>query len=270
MALALVRRQPVRRIQGHVGDPWVRHPIIAISKREAKREIMKTTLEHLLVAMLIAVSLQTHAQGFVYDQQSTNPPSTLGDYLDIQPSPLTQSFTPVLSAIGFVQFELWDVPNSVNNGATVYVNLWSGSPNIHSATLLGSTTPVYMPAGFGSIFAGVTNFYFALAIALTPGETYYLQPVVQSGDNPFDIWDPGNTYPDGQLYDNGLPGQPSVDLWFREGVVVPEPTTLTFAGLSCILAYAFKRRSKLFIPQPPVNWDSEHQCSYHQQTQTKT
>jgi hypothetical protein len=199
--------------------------------------------------MIVAALTQTHAQStLVYDQQSTKPPSTLGDYLDIQPEPLTQSFIPALSAIGFVQFEFWDIPDNGNNGATVYVNLWTGSPNINSATLLGSTTPVYMPDGFGSIFAGVTNFYFSSAIALTPGQTYYLQPVVQSGDNPWDIWDPGNTYPNGQLYGSGAFFQPSTDLWFREGVVsVPEPTALVLIGLSSILAYAFKRRSKLFV-----------------------
>jgi hypothetical protein len=203
------------------------------------------TIRNLLAAIFIAAAFQTHAQGVVYDQQSTIPPTTLGDYLDIQPEPLTQSFVPTLSAIGFVQFELLDLPNNGNNGATVYVNLWTGSPNTRSATLLGSTIPVYMPDGFGWGFPGVTNFYFALAIALTPGQTYYLQPVVQSGDNPFDVSDPGDTYPNGQLFVGGEAFP--TDLWFREGVVVPEPTTLALLGISGILAYAFKRRSKLFV-----------------------
>ena len=201
--------------------------------------------------MVIAASLHTHAQGFVYDQQSaTNPIVPRGhvgvDGLDIQPDPLTQSFIPAFSAIGFVQLEFQDITGNGNNGATVYVNLWSGSPNINSATLLGSTAPVYMPEGFGEFNPGVTNFYFSTPISLTPGQTYYLQPVVQSGDNPWDIWDPGNTYPNGQLYGSGEFFQPSTDLWFREGVV-PEPTTLALFGLGGILAYAFKRHSKLFI-----------------------
>ena len=186
--------------------------------------------------MFIAASLQAQAQGFFYDQQSTNPPSTLGDYLDIQTAPLTQSFVPTLSAIKFVQFELLDLPSNGNNGATVYVDVWTGSPNISSATLLGSTTPVFMPDGFGWGVPGVTNFDFSTLIPLTPGQTYYLQPVVQSGDNPFYIWDPGNTYPNGQLYGSGAYFQPSTDLWFREGVVVPEPTALELLGLSFILA----------------------------------
>ena len=201
--------------------------------------------------MFFAASTQTHAQGtLVYDQQSTNPPSIAGDYLNIQEdSPLLQSFTPSFSTIGFAQFEFWDfsgTPNNGNNGATVYVNLWTGSPNTNSATFVSSTTPVFMPEGFGEFNPGVTNFYFSTPITLTVGQTYYLQPVVQSGDDPWDIFAPGNTYPNGQLFERGIGF--SGDLWFREGIVsVPEPTTLALIGLSGLLGYAFKRRSKLFI-----------------------
>src|ERR1035437_975545 len=199
-------------------------------------------------ALLLAASLQTHAQGFVYDQQSaTNGVSIYAnnvDGLDIQPAPLTQSFTPSLSAIGFVQFQFWDVPliNNGNNGATVYVRLWTGSPNPSFATLLGSTTPVYMPDGFqnpGLGGSGVTNFYFSTPIALAAGQTYYLQPVVLSGDNPWDIITIGNTYPNGQLFVRGAGF--STDMWFREGVVTPEPSSLALVGLSGLLIFMRKR-----------------------------
>ncbi len=219
---------------------------------------MKTKILNLTAALLVAASLQTHAQGtLLYDQQSTNSPiNPIGnedaDGLNIQTAPLTQSFIPTLSAIGFVQFEFEDVPGNGNNGATVYVNLWTGSPNTNSATLIGSTTPVYMPNGFvnsGLGVAGVTNFYFSTLISLTTGQTYYLQPVVQSGDNPWDIVSlTYDAYSSGQLFANGSPFAHTIDMWFREGIdSVPEPSTLAVIGLSGILAYAFKRRSKLFI-----------------------
>ncbi|MGH7953288.1 MAG: PEP-CTERM sorting domain-containing protein [Limisphaerales bacterium] len=217
---------------------------------------MRTTIRNLLAAVIIAVSLQTHAQGFIYDQQSATGPVTVAgngnaDGLNIQEdSPLMQSFIPMLSAIGFVQFEFWDIANNGNNGATVYANLWTGSPDTHLATLLGSTTPTYMPNGFVTdnlFIAGITNFYFPTPITLTAGQTYYLQPVVQSGDNPWDIITIGDTYPSGRLYGStGGYFQPSVDFWFREGVV-PEPSTLALIGLSSLLVFAFKRRSKLSI-----------------------
>jgi len=198
--------------------------------------------------ILLAASLQTHAQGLLYDQQSATGPNspTPNDFLNIQEDqPLVQAFIPSLSAIGFVQFEFWDIANNGTNGATVYVNLWTGSPDLRSgfnSTLLGSTAPVYMPNGFvndGLGFAGITNFYFSTPIALTSGQTYYLQPVVLSGDDP---WDIGvltyDAYPNGQVFEDG-DGFSSEDFWFREGVV-PEPSTLVLIGLICLLLFIFK------------------------------
>src|SRR5665213_1201669 len=76
---------------------------------------MKNIIRSLFsAATLVAASLQTHAQGFVYDQQSATGPSNppADDFFNIQEdSPLTQSFIPTLSAIGFVQFEFWDIAN---------------------------------------------------------------------------------------------------------------------------------------------------------------
>jgi len=215
---------------------------------------MKTTIQSLMAVMLIAASLQTHAQGLVYDQQSATSPATVQqiDGFNLQEdSPLTQSFIPTLSAIGFIQLQFFDISGNGTSGATVDVNLWIGSPNVNSATLLGSTTPVYMTNGFGNngFSAAVTNFYFSTPIALTSGQTYYLQPVVLSGDDPWDIVVLTNTYPNGQLFASGSALQPGSDFWFREGIVsVPEPSTLALVGLSGLLIFAFKRRHKLFVP----------------------
>ena len=209
---------------------------------------MKTPIQNLIAAIIFFIaSLQTYAQGMVFDQQTTNAPSRLGDYLNLQAdSPLLQSFIPSLSAIGFAQFQFWDM--NATNGATVQVNLWTGSPNTSSATFLGSTTPVFMPKGFGSSAAGVTNFYFSTLIALTAGQTYYLQPVVLSGDNPYAIKVNNDVpfedyYANGSLFEKG--NDVGVDLWFGEGVVVPEPSALALAGLGSVVVLASKSLTNL-------------------------
>jgi hypothetical protein len=204
-------------------------------------------------AIVVLTSLQTHAQGLVYDQESATGPllfnNPIVDFFNLQEdSPLMQSFIPTISAIGFAQFEFIDTPNNGTNGATVYVNLWTGSPDINSATFLGSTTPVYMPNGFGFGY-GVTNFYFSTPVTLTAGQTYYLQPVVLSGDDPWGFMVLGNTnnaYSGGSLFERGI--DIGIDSWFREGTVsVPEPAVLALFGLSSLLIFGLKRHSNLVV-----------------------
>jgi hypothetical protein len=81
-------------------------------------------------------------------------------------------------------------------------------------------------------YAGFENFFFSTPVTVTPGVTYYFQPVVESGDSwgivsVFAFLFPGGTgYYDGQA-------NPYYDLWFREGIVVPEPSSfalLLFGG----------------------------------------
>jgi hypothetical protein len=212
----------------------------------------------LLITLIIAAfSLQTHAQGVVYDQESdTSSINPIGnedaDGLNIQTAPLTQSFIPMLSAIDFVTLEFEDVPDSGTTGMTIGVNLYTSSPTPQPRNLIGSTTPVYMPNGFvndGLFVAGVTNFYFSTPVVLTPGQTYYLEPVVLSGGDALDITSlTYDAYSDGQLFGEGSPANHTIDLWFQEGIVAaPEPTTLALVGLSGLLMFAFKRRSKLVV-----------------------
>jgi len=71
---------------------------------------------------------------------------------------------------------------------------------------------------------GVTNFFFSTPVPVVPGTTYFLEVIVQSGD----IWGL-NTVPD--LYSGGTmfyqgAAQPLQDLWFREGIIIPEPSTM--------------------------------------------
>ena len=184
----------------------------------------------ILGSILIFASPRTSdGQGtFVFDQQSADE-NTFGESAhSIQPSqPMGQSFTPGLPGVDFIRFFTSD--SSVNGlGATLYVNLRSGSI---TGPIMSSTTPVFLPDGF----TGRTNFVFPSQVALTVGDTYYLQPVVQSGD----LWQvmAGHfNYTGGAEFGNGLPS-PNFDLWFREGIVIPEPRALNLAlaGLCGVL-----------------------------------
>jgi hypothetical protein len=86
--------------------------------------------------------------------------------------------------------QLADAVSGNGSGARVYVNLRSDSI---TGTILATTASVFMPDGFGTgANRGYTNFFFSTSVSLTPGTTYYFQPVVQSGD----VW----SYPPDQLH----------------------------------------------------------------------
>lgn len=178
----------------------------------------------LLVNLLFAFG--SRGQGtLVYDQQSSSDetPFPAGGGIIQQFAPLGQSFTPSLSGIGFVQLKLYDNNPANGLGAALYVNLRAGSI---TGSLLGVTDVVGLTNGF----AGVVNFIFANQADLTPGTTYYLEPVVQSGDQwKIDVNE--YNYPGGTTISQGsaIPGS---DLWFREGIIVPEPSVVSLFSLA--------------------------------------
>ncbi len=131
--------------------------------------------------------------------------------------PLGQSFTPSLSSVGFIRLFLIDGVRNNGLGATVYVNL---REDCITGPVLGLSGPVFMPDNFGIGSGGYTNFFFSSPVPVTPGATYYLQP--NGAAVPFD------------------------DLWFREGVFVPEPSwaLLILVG-GGVFVYARRRRIKM-------------------------
>jgi hypothetical protein len=190
---------------------------------------------------LLLAALGACGQGtFIYDQQSaTNRSGNYGAAIQ-QVQPMGQSFIPALSSVGFVQFQFADTLPQDGIGATVCVNLWSDA--IGTGTLLGSTTPVYMPDGF---YHAVTNFYFSAPISATPGTTYYLQPVQQSGDANWAIVGDYFNYPGGTMYALGAPNPNGLDLWFREGILVPEPSSWVLALLGMAVWVCIRTRRRL-------------------------
>jgi hypothetical protein len=96
-----------------------------------------------------------------------------------------------------------------------------------------------MPDGFN----GASTFFFTTPIGVSAGTTYYLQPVIQSGDS-FEIGlVSGSAYSGGMAFLSGT-AQPGGDLWFREGSVVPEPSSLSLAILGLATIYPILRNRR--------------------------
>jgi hypothetical protein len=195
---------------------------------------MKTHTLSAVVFTLLA-PLASGQGTFVYDQQSADENAGGGAAIGIQASqPLGQSFIPTMSSVGFIRLDVGD--SSFNGlGATLYLNLRTDSI---TGPILASTDSVFMP----DRFSGYTNFFFSTPAAVTPGTTYYFQPVVQSGD----VWSIiaySYGYPRGTEIYQGSP-LPSSDLWFREGIIVPEPSAalIGFMGLGLLVWLRDKQR----------------------------
>jgi hypothetical protein len=195
-----------------------------------------------LTVFLLAISVR--GQGtFVYDQQSVSSdyPGGVGAGFQ-QDYPIGQSFTPTLDSVGFIRLAIDGGGQYPGSAATFYVNLMSDSI---SGTIIGSTETVTIPP----IILVPWNFIFSTPVSVTPGQTYYFQVVEQSGDDTWGIiGDPDYRYPGGTLFFNGV-AVPCSDLWFREGIVVPEPSSalLLLAGVGALAVF---RRSHSCLAHP--------------------
>jgi len=177
-------------------------------------------------ALTVLALVSAVAQGtFLFDQQS----SIEGHYLEgatgnMQAAqPFGQSFTPDFSSIGFIRLVIFDGTGGAAGSGTLSINLRAGSI---TGPILGTTDPVVLPPAF----SGLVNFYFSAPISLTPHETYAFQPVVLAGSRWGTFMDQYN-YPGGSAFSVGSP-LPTYDLWFREGIVVPEPSASALAFLA--------------------------------------
>ena len=193
---------------------------------------MKTKLP---ISQCVLMLFAFGARGqFVYDQQSSTLETLVGGPVIQSFSPYGQSFTPTFSSVSFIRLMLYD--NNQNNGvgATISLNL---RENSISGTLLATTSSVSLANGF----AGTVNFLFPSEISLTPGQIYAFELIVQSGS---DLWNASAgeyNYTGGTAFANGVPAAGS-DLWFREGIVVPEPSSLSLIALSTGILLVMRRR----------------------------
>lgn len=187
-------------------------------------------LKLISAALFLTTSFANGRGTFVYDQQSTN--LIEGAAFLQSGQPMGQSFGPTLSSVGFVMLNLYDSDALQHSGATVYLNLRSDSI---TGTILSSSTQVFLPDGF----FGITTFLFSTPVTITPGVTYYLQPLIQSGDT-VGSYVTDTSYTRGSAIYQGVPSS-SFNLWFREGIVVPEPGTWALLLVGCALL-AWRRR----------------------------
>ena len=186
---------------------------------------MKTIL--VLLTILLA-NYDAFTQGtLVYDQQSATGGLARGGAPIQGQQPMGQSFTPSLSTVGFVQFQFDNTSGSL--GATVYLNLVANSI---TGSVVAATSPVFI----GNNFLGTTNFFFFGNIAIQPGIEYFFQPVLQSGDN-LNVLSDFYNYTGGAAIYSGVPRTDTRDFWFREGIVVPEPSSFALLGISALAVF---------------------------------
>ena len=186
----------------------------------------------LLVPWLFACGVAGQG-GFVYDQQSSalDWPPTCGLLLSRgDPRGYGQSFTPSLSSVGFLQLKVADISPGNSTGAIMHIDLHSDSI---TGPIVGTSLPVEMADGF----AGIVDFLFAPEISVTPEVMCFFEFRVTAGDSwCVDAWQHFYNYPRGTGIAMGRPDA-TLDCWFREGIVIPEPsqTALLLCGLGAVL-----------------------------------
>lgn len=195
-------------------------------------EVRKIRLAWAAMVLLISNSILL-AQGlFQYDQQTANQDllNENSGGIDLSRQPLGQSFTPSLNAIGFIRLYLSS--GGTAGSGTFNINLRSDSV---TGALLGTSDSVTLPAQT----VGFVDFLFHTPVSVTPGNTYFFQPQQTSGTgwatdgSSLYNYSGGNGFVDGATL-------PQFDLWFREGVVVPEPSSIMVL-LTGVLAIGIAR-----------------------------
>ncbi|HEY5910835.1 MAG TPA: hypothetical protein VJA21_09555 [Verrucomicrobiae bacterium] len=186
---------------------------------------------------LLAAARIALAQGtFIFDQQSSDESRILEGAAFIQQSqPIGQSFTPMLTSVGFIRLDIYNGVLGNTSPATLHINLRADSI---TGPVIGVSESVLIPGG--ALFSAPVDFLFLVPPSVVPGQTYYFQPLVENNDN-LGLSQSSYGYAGGTAFFWGQPDRLDRDLWFREGIVVPEPTT----GVLALVAIAvFARRGR--------------------------
>lgn len=173
------------------------------------------------VSLTALATFRAHGQGTViFDQQSSTGPVLEGLTFGLgSDQPMGQSFTPSLSTVGFFSLYLYSLaPPPVGGDAYVDVILHSGSI---TGPTIGTSESVLVPNGS----VGAVSFIFDTPVSVTAGTQYFMQPVIVSGPNVVAAASSTSyNYGGGTAIFQGAP-YVTDDLWFQEGIIVPEPST---------------------------------------------
>jgi hypothetical protein len=188
----------------------------------------------LTALVFLSGALLLRGQGtFVWDQQVTGPIDA-NALLNFD-QPLGQAFTPSFDSIDVAAFYLGGPTVSMD----VEVNLRSGSI---TGTILGTTAPITINPSDSGPF----DFLFSNPITLTPGVTYFLQPVaITSVGSIFANAIPTSGRMGGAIVD-GVPKN-TWNFWFQEGVVnsVPEPSSAALLLIGSGVMYWHRRKWRM-------------------------
>lgn len=141
-------------------------------------------------------------------------------------APIGQSFTPTLSGLDAVELMMIDSEGPPGN---VFVRIRTDTIN---GSIIGTSFTNSLPDGS----AGILHFDFASTVALTPGNVYVIEAVLESGSsNVHWIGSDSNPYSGGTAFLAGGVWADD-DMWFREGLhtAVPEPSTFALCVLGAL------------------------------------
>lgn len=179
-----------------------------------------------IVLLLSVISRAAFAQIVIVDQQNLNTEALFADS-----TRFSQSFTPSLPSVN-----AFDVILAAPGGAVTGLQLDLFQGKGVGGTLLAASQTLTLPAGSGPT---LVEFKLSTPVTLQPGTIYTFS--FGSFGTTFSARYGSDTYAGGQMFDAQF-SYPTRDLYFQEGLGVPEPTVSALVILAVLAAIAFRRK----------------------------
>jgi hypothetical protein len=179
-----------------------------------------------IVAVLACMAATVHGQNLLFDQISSPYLQTPFGTPALNFN-LSQSFTPGLSGVGFVELQTVTYPE----GGSSLSRVWLRQDGVDGPRL-ASTEPLLVEDNG----LAIRTYFFPENISVTPGTKYWLEFELMSITGPavdLSVQEVSpSSYTAGDMYFRGP--QPDIDLWFREGMVIPEPKVVHMLVLGAL------------------------------------